>query len=47
VTSEPAAGFAVKPTLTAEKVVLRPFLLEQDAPAGSVARSGRAAGPAG
>jgi RimJ/RimL family protein N-acetyltransferase len=33
VSVEPAADFAVKPTLTGEKVVLRPFLLEQDFPA--------------
>lgn len=33
VTDQPAADFSVKPTLTGEKVALRPFLLEQDAPA--------------
>jgi hypothetical protein len=30
---EPAPGFSAKPTLTGEKVVLRPFILEADAPA--------------
>lgn len=33
VTDQPAADFSVKPTLTGENVVLRPFILEQDAPA--------------
>jgi acetoin utilization deacetylase AcuC-like enzyme len=30
---EPALGFSAKPTLTGENVVLRPFILEADAPA--------------
>jgi len=30
---EPAPGFSAKPTLTGEKVVLRPFILAADAPA--------------
>jgi RimJ/RimL family protein N-acetyltransferase len=33
VTDQPAADFSVKPTLAGEKVVLRPFSLERDAPA--------------
>jgi RimJ/RimL family protein N-acetyltransferase len=33
VTDPPGPDFSVKPTLTGDKVVLRPFLLEQDAPA--------------
>jgi RimJ/RimL family protein N-acetyltransferase len=32
VSDDPAADFSVKPTLTGERVLLRPFLLEQDAP---------------
>src|ERR1700722_691477 len=32
-TDHPAADFSVKPTLTGEKVVLRPFILNQDAAA--------------
>jgi RimJ/RimL family protein N-acetyltransferase len=32
VTDRPAADFSVKPTLTGDRVVLRPFLLDQDAP---------------
>ena len=31
--NQPAAGFPVKPTLTGQRAVLRPFVLEQDAPA--------------
>jgi RimJ/RimL family protein N-acetyltransferase len=31
VTDRPAADFSVKPTLTGDRVVLRPFLLDQDA----------------
>ena len=30
---QPAAGFSVKPTLTGERVLLRPFMLDADAPA--------------
>jgi RimJ/RimL family protein N-acetyltransferase len=33
VIGEPAPGFSAKPTLTGEKVVLRPFVLDEDAPA--------------
>jgi RimJ/RimL family protein N-acetyltransferase len=33
VTDQPAADFSVKPTLTGDKVLLRPFILDQDADA--------------
>jgi RimJ/RimL family protein N-acetyltransferase len=33
VTQQPIADFSVKPTLTGEKVVLRPFVVEDDLPA--------------
>jgi RimJ/RimL family protein N-acetyltransferase len=33
VTDQPAPDFSVKPTLTGEKVVLRPFILDEDLPA--------------
>jgi RimJ/RimL family protein N-acetyltransferase len=33
VTEKPAPDFSVKPTLTGEKVVLRPFILDEDLPA--------------
>ena len=31
--AQPAPGFSVKPTLTGERVLLRPFMLDTDAPA--------------
>jgi len=33
VIDQPAASFSVKPTLTSTNVVMRPFTIEQDAPA--------------
>jgi hypothetical protein len=33
VIEQPAADFSVKPTLTGDRAVLRPFLLDQDADA--------------